>query len=80
MERETSTQRHAKRASTDKALRIVGIAVLLQMSWPKRLTRDEIIRALSRYYGENPFPALYRDLATLTKYPVEELPEPNDEA
>lgn len=70
--------RNAKRSSHGKALRTVLLAVLFHTYWPRRLSRDEIIRYLPGYYGENPFPALYRDLATLTGVPVEELPEPDD--
>ena len=33
-------------ASTDKSLRTVLLAVLFQVSWPKRLTRQEIIQQL----------------------------------
>ena len=65
-------------ASTDKSLRTVLLAVLFQVSWPKRLTRQEIIQQLP-LYGENPKRALYRDIETLTDCQVEDLPEPDAE-
>lgn len=68
--------RGARRTSSRKALRTVLLAVLFHMYWPRRLSRDEIIHRLSSYYGETAVPALYRDLATLTGYLVEDLPEP----
>lgn len=64
--------------STRKALRTVLLAVLFHTYWPQRLSRPEIIDHLSPWYGENATPALYRDLATLTGVPVEELPRPDD--
>lgn len=64
--------------STHKALRTVLLAVLFHMHWPKRLLREELAARLSPLYGENPFPALYRDLLTLTGVPVEELPRPDE--
>ncbi len=65
-------------ASTDKSLRTVLLAVLFQVSWPKRLARQEIIQQLP-LYGENPKRALYRDIETLTDCQVEDLPEPDTE-
>src|SRR5215471_4646622 len=70
--------RQARRASGRKALRTVLLAVLFHTFWPRHLSREEIIRHLPGFYGSNPFPALYRDLATLTGSPVEELLEPGD--
>ena len=80
METEFSTQRYrsAKRPSKRKALRTVLLAVLFQISWPNRLSKDAISSYLSSYYGDNATPALYRDLATLTGWNVEDLPGPND--
>ncbi|HLH63459.1 MAG TPA: WYL domain-containing protein [Ktedonobacteraceae bacterium] len=77
----TSGERFArgKRASTDKAWRTVLLAVLFHTYWPQRLSRDEIIKKLSAFYGETAIPALYRDLATLTGCKVEELPKPDSE-
>src|SRR5947207_6688097 len=66
-----------KRASTQKAVRTVLLAILFHTYWPKRLSRREITGYLSYYYGETSTPALYRDLQTLTGIPVEELPEPD---
>ena len=68
-----------KRASTQKAVRTVLLAILFHTYWPKRLSRKEITGYLSYYYGETSTPALYRDLQTLTGIPVEELPEPDAE-
>src|SRR3989440_12175195 len=70
--------RNIKRPSKRKALRTVLLAVLFQVSWPRRLSKDDISGYLSSYYGDNATPALYRDLATLTGWNVEDLPEPND--
>ena len=80
METEFSTQRYrsVKRPSKRKALRTVLLAVLFQISWPNRLSKDAISSYLSSYYGDNATPALYRDLATLTGWNVEDLPGPND--
>src|SRR3989454_5909076 len=64
--------------STDKARRIMLLAVLFQVSWPKRLTKHEIFKQLPMY-GENPDRALYRDIETLTGIQAENLPEPDAE-
>jgi hypothetical protein len=53
------------------------LAVLFHLSWPRSLTKQEII-SLIPLYGEHPSKALYRDLATLTDYTVDELPAPDD--
>lgn len=65
-------------ASTRKALRTVLLAVLFHTYWPSRLVRGDITAFLSPLYGDNPTPALYRDLATLTGTLVEDLPRPDD--
>src|SRR2546421_12548969 len=70
--------RNIKRPSKRKALRTVLLAVLFQVSWPRRLSKDDISSYLSSYYGDNSTPALYRDLATLTGWNVEDLPGPNE--
>ena len=77
-ERETQRAREGKSTSTKKPLRTVSLAILFHTYWPKRLTRDELIKHLAPFYGTTPIPALYRDLETLTGIPVESLPEPND--
>src|SRR2546421_391268 len=64
--------------SSDKSVRTMLLAVLFQVSWPTRLTRDEIIQQLPMY-GEHPNRALYRDIETLTGIQVENLPEPTAE-
>jgi len=64
--------------SSDKSVRTMLLAVLFQVSWPTRLTRDEIIQQLP-LYGEHPNRALYRDIETLTGIQVENLPEPTAE-
>src|ERR1700730_17013117 len=64
--------------STDKARRTMLLAVLFQVSWPKRLTRSEITDQLLMY-GENPNRAFNRDIETLTGTQVDDLPEPDDE-
>ncbi len=65
--------------STDKSRRIMLLAVLFQVSWPKRLTKQEIIDQLPMLYGDNPNRALYRDIETLTDTLVDDLPEPDAE-
>src|SRR5216684_781751 len=70
--------RGGKSTSTQKALRVVLLAILFHTYWPKRLSRDEIIDHLAYFYGRTPIPALYRDLETLTGIQVESLPEPAD--
>src|SRR5690349_17076336 len=65
--------------SKDKSLRTMLLAVLFQVSWPKRLTRREIIDQVP-FYGESQRQrALYRDIEMLTDTQVEDLPEPNAE-
>lgn len=62
--------------STDKSLRTMLLAVLFQVSWPRRFTWRQITEQLPLLYGENPRRALHRDIETLTGSLVEELPEP----
>src|SRR5258708_25913146 len=78
MDKEHSIQlpRGGKSTSTQKALRVVLLAILFHTYWPKRLSREEIIDHLAYFYGRTPNPALYRDLQTLTVIQVEPLPEP----
>ncbi len=65
--------------SKDKSLRMMLLAVLFQVSWPKRLTRREIIEQVP-FYGESQRQrALYRDIETLTDTQVDDLPEPTAE-
>ena len=55
------------------------LAVLFQVSWPKRLTRREIIDQVP-FYGESQRQrALYRDIEMLTDTQVEDLLEPTAE-
>lgn len=69
--------RKVAEASTQKTMRTVRLAVLFQVSWPKRLTAQEIIEQLP-YYGEGKRPrALHRDIETLTGELVDNLPEPD---
>jgi hypothetical protein len=68
------------RASRAKSLRVVFLAVLLQISWPSRLTSVELITQLP-FYGDGKRPrALYRDIETLTGYQVVDLPQPDDDS
>ena len=66
--------------SSQKTLRTVMLAILLQTYWPKRLTRDELVEHLSLFYGPTARPALYRDLKILAGVPVASLPEPDSPA
>ncbi len=80
--RSSSVRRPGKKVaspSTDKSRRIMLLAVLFQVSWPKRLTKQEIIDQLPMLYGDNPNRALYRDIETLTDTLVDDLPEPDAE-
>jgi predicted DNA-binding transcriptional regulator YafY len=64
---------------TDKTLRTILLAVLFQVSWPRRLTRQEVVEQLP-FYGESARQrGFYRDIETLTDTQVDELPEPDDE-
>ena len=65
--------------SSDKSVRTMLLAVLFQVSWPARLTRNEIIKHFPMLYGENPKRALHRDIETLTGTLVDDLPEPDAE-
>lgn len=67
------------RASRDKSRRLILLAVLFQISWPRRLTSLEIIKQLPLYGNSKRPRALYRDIETLTGCLVAELPEPGDE-
>jgi predicted DNA-binding transcriptional regulator YafY len=72
------TERLATSPSRDKSVRIMLLAILFQITWPTRLTKEEIFERL-HCYGEHPHKALYRDLRTLTDHAVEDLPDPSDE-
>jgi len=75
-EQETKRARDGKYTSSQKTLRTVLLAILLHTYWPKRLTRDELIKHLTLFYGATPIPALYRDLRVLAGIPVASFPEP----
>jgi predicted DNA-binding transcriptional regulator YafY len=64
--------------STGKSVRVMLLAILLQIAGQTRLTREEIVEQIP-YYGQNPKKALYRDLKTLSGEFVENLPNPGDE-
>ncbi len=80
MDKEHTAQhvREGRSASTKKPLRTVLLAILFHTYWPRPLSRDELIKHLTPFYGTTPIPALYRDLETLTGLPVESLPAPDD--
>jgi hypothetical protein len=68
--------RFRKIASSDKSLRTTLLAVLFQVSWPRRLTSQEIIAQIP-FYGEGTRPrAVHRDIQTLTDCLINDLPEP----
>jgi WYL domain len=67
-----------EKQSSGKAMRTVLLAVLFHLSWPRYLTKQEIVRFIP-LYGTNPDKALYRDLATLTACTVKDLPAPDAE-
>lgn len=68
-------------ASSEKALRTTLLAVLFQVSWPVRLTWQDIVGQLS-FYGSSVHStrprAIHRDIETLTGLPVDDLPAPDD--
>ncbi len=65
-------------ASQKKSLRTVLLALLLQVSWPARLTAQRIMHQLP-LYGESKRPrALHRDIETLTGCHLKDLPAPDD--
>src|SRR2546429_2763357 len=64
--------------STDKSVRTMLLAILLQVAGQARLTREEIFEQIP-FYGQNPQKALYRDLTTLSGEFVENLPDPDKE-
>jgi predicted DNA-binding transcriptional regulator YafY len=73
-----SRQRAIVSPSSEKALRTALLAMLFQVSWPRRLTKQAIVEYLP-YYGESARQrGLYRDIETLTDFQVDELPEPGD--
>jgi hypothetical protein len=47
--------------STGKSVRVMLLAILLQIAGQTRLTREEIFEQIP-LYGQNPQKALYRDL------------------
>lgn len=63
-------------ASQNKPFRTMLLALLLQVSWPERLTAQQIIEQ-SSLYGKGKRPrAVYRDIETLAGCPLKELPAP----
>lgn len=63
--------------SRDKAVRTMLLAVLFQVSWPTRLTKQEIARQIPFYGKSQRLRAVERDIETLTDTPIEDLPEPD---
>lgn len=65
-------------ASRNKSFRTMLLALLLQVSWPKRLTAQQIVHQIPLYgKGQRPR-ALHRDLETLTDCQLKDLPVPGD--
>jgi predicted DNA-binding transcriptional regulator YafY len=65
-------------SSSAKSLRTMLLAVLFQISWPKRLTKEDIVRHIPLYGNSQRQRAVERDIQTLTATPVEHLPEPDE--
>jgi predicted DNA-binding transcriptional regulator YafY len=65
-------------ASSAKSVRTMLLAVLLQVCWPKRLTKEDIVRRIPLYGSSQRQRAVERDIKTLTATPVDALPEPGD--
>src|SRR6266567_494582 len=77
MSASSSWDRAIVNPSRDKALRTVLLAVLLQVSWPRRLTRQEIVDRLP-FYGESLRQrGFHPDIETLTDTLIDDLPEPD---
>jgi predicted DNA-binding transcriptional regulator YafY len=75
----TQEQSHTL-ASRNKPFRTMLLALLLQVSWPTRLTAQQIVHQLP-LYGKGKRPrALHRDLETLTDCQLKDLPVPDDPA
>jgi len=68
-----------EKAAKDKPLRTMLLAALFQVSWPKRLNREEISRQLPFYGKSTRQRALDRDIETLTGVQLNELPAPEAE-
>lgn len=66
-------------ASSDKSVRAMLLAVLFQISWPARLTKQEIAQNIPYYGKSRRLRAIERDIETLTGALIEDLPEPDDE-
>lgn len=65
--------------SSAKAVRTMLLAVLFQVSWPTRLTKQEIARRIPFYGKSQRLRAIERDIETLTDVSIEDLPEPGAE-
>jgi hypothetical protein len=64
--------------SSEKARRTTLLAVLLQISWPNRLTKEEIVRHIPLYGTSQRQRGFERDIHTLAESSIEDLPEPDD--
>lgn len=71
-------KKQVAKSSSDKSIRTMLLAILLQVAGQTRLNKEEIFEQIP-HYGEKPQKALYRDLATLSGEFVENLPDPSDE-
>jgi len=83
-QREHSARRQAmdgelEMKSSAKAVRTMLLAVLFQVSWPTRLTKQEIARRIPFYGKSQRLRAIERDIETLTDVSIEDLPEPGAE-
>lgn len=72
------SKKQATDPSTGKSVRVMLLAILLQIAGQTRLTREEIVEQIP-HYGPSPQKALYRDLKTLSGELVEKLPDPGYE-
>jgi|GEM_PF-1138984 len=68
-----------EKPSRDKAVRTMLLAALFQVSWPERLTKQEIAQRIPFYGKDQRLRAVERDIETLTGVHIEDLPEPGDE-
>jgi|SRR5882757_4339246 len=77
-ERIKRSKKQAVDSSASKPVRVMLLAILLQIAGKARLTREEIFEQIP-HYGQSPQKALYRDLKTLADELVEDLPDPSYE-
>ena len=72
------SKKQVAKSSTDKTIRTMLLAILLQVAGQTRLSKKEIFEQIP-HYGDNPQKALYRDIEELSGEFVKNLPDPDKE-